>query len=57
MLNPLTILARGFSIVENESGEVLRDSAQATPGTGLKITLAHGWLKAEVTKNEAGEPP
>ncbi len=56
-LNPLTILARGFSIVENESGELLRDSAQATPGTGLKITLARGWLKAEVTKNEAGESP
>lgn len=54
-LNPRSILARGFSIVESEDGELLRDSAQAKPGTRLNVTLARGWLLAEVTETDTEE--
>lgn len=56
-LNPRAILARGFSIVESEDGKLLRDSAQAKPGTRLNVTLARGWLKTEVTETGTEDTP
>lgn len=51
-LSPLSVLRRGFSIVESESGEILRDAKQAQVGNKLKIRLANGKLEAEVLKAE-----
>jgi exodeoxyribonuclease VII large subunit len=51
-LSPLAVLRRGFSITENEHGEILRDSRVAKPGDKLKIRLASGKLEAEITKSE-----
>lgn len=51
-LSPLSVLKRGFSIVENRQGEILRDAAQTKTGEKLKIRLASGKLEAEVTGKE-----
>jgi exodeoxyribonuclease VII large subunit len=46
-LSPLAILERGYAIVSNPSG-ILKDPADAPPGTRLHIRLAHGELDAQV---------
>lgn len=51
-LSPLSVLRRGFSITENENGEILRDVRQTKMGDKLKIRLANGKLEAEVIKSE-----
>ena len=47
-LSPLSVLKRGFSIVENEAGEILREAQQANVNDKLKIRLANGKLEAQV---------
>jgi exodeoxyribonuclease VII large subunit len=51
-LSPLAVLRRGFSIVENETGEILREAKQTRAGEKLKILLANGKLEAEVLRAE-----
>lgn len=51
-LSPLSVLNRGFSITEKESGEIVRDSRQTNSGDKLKIRLANGKLTAEVLASE-----
>jgi exodeoxyribonuclease VII large subunit len=51
-LSPLAVLKRGFSIVETEAGEILRDIEQVKIKDKLKIRLANGKLEAEVLKTE-----
>lgn len=51
-LSPLSVLTRGYSIVQKTSGEIIRDSQQASVGEHLKIRLANGRLEAEVTQVE-----
>ena len=51
-LSPLSVLRRGFSITENERGEILLDARQIKTGDKLKIRLASGKLEAEVTRSE-----
>lgn len=51
-LSPLSVLGRGFSIAENEQGEILRDAARVKKGDKLKIRLANGKLKTEVLESE-----
>ena len=49
-LSPLAVLERGFSIAENEKGEILRDVAQVTVDETIKVKLAKGSLRARVDK-------
>ena len=51
-LSPLSVLGRGFSITENERGDILRDAKQVKKGDQLKIRLANGKLKTEVLETE-----
>jgi exodeoxyribonuclease VII large subunit len=51
-LSPLSVLGRGFSIAENEQGEILRDAAKVKKGDKLKIRLANGKLETEVLESE-----
>lgn len=51
-LSPLSVLKRGFSIVETEAGEILRDAERVQVKDKLKIRLANGKLEAEVLKTE-----
>ena len=52
-LSPLSVLARGYSITQNEDGRILRDAAAAKPGDKLKIRLERGKLNAEVLSSES----
>lgn len=48
-LSPLAVLERGYSIVENEAGEVVRRAAQAPPSSLIQVRLAEGRLRARVS--------
>ena len=50
-LDPHQVLARGYSMVRDEQGEVIRDGAALPVGASLQITFAQGWAKAEVKKS------
>lgn len=51
--NPLTTLARGYAIVTSaETSTVLRDAADAKPGTLVHARLARGRLRARVEESE-----
>jgi len=51
-LSPLTILDRGYAIVTNDRGEIVKRPNQAAIGTNVGIRLAQGRLIAEITKQE-----
>ena len=45
-LSPLKILERGYAIVQNEHGHVVKQESEAPPDSMLEIRLAQGKLKA-----------
>jgi exodeoxyribonuclease VII large subunit len=47
-LSPLRILERGYAIVQNEAGAVVKDPAEAPAGTQIRVRIAKGQLTAEV---------
>jgi exodeoxyribonuclease VII large subunit len=47
-LSPLSVLSRGFSIVQTESGEILRDANKINENENVNIRLARGKIKARV---------
>jgi exodeoxyribonuclease VII large subunit len=47
-VSPLATLARGYAIVKDERGRILRDAADAPAGTLIEARLAHGHLRAKV---------
>ncbi|MGL6237051.1 MAG: exodeoxyribonuclease VII large subunit [Segniliparus sp.] len=49
-LGPAATLARGYALVQDADGELLRDPAQVKPGARLRIRLAGGVLGAMTTK-------
>lgn len=51
-LSPLAVLRRGYSITENERGEILRDARRANVGDEVKILLGNGKLKATIIESE-----
>jgi exodeoxyribonuclease VII large subunit len=50
-LSPLRILERGYAIVTNESGEIIKVSRVAPAGSPVHIRLAEGSLDATVTRS------
>lgn len=49
-LSPLATLARGYAIVFNASGQVVRDAATVKPGERLELRLGHGQITVRVEK-------
>lgn len=47
-LSPLTVLQRGYAIVETRSGHVLRSASEASPGEALHVRLGTGELDVTV---------
>jgi len=45
-LSPLKILERGYAIVQNEQGRVVKQAGDAPPDSTLEIRLAQGRIKA-----------
>jgi exodeoxyribonuclease VII large subunit len=50
-MDPAAVLARGYSITYNASGQVLRDSTAVQTGESIKTRLARGEIESEVKKN------
>ena len=48
-VSPLATLARGFAIVRDAEGRLIRSVAQARPGTAITIQLGDGAFGAQVT--------
>ena len=53
--SPLRILERGFAIVTDAAGNVVRAAAQVALGDTIAVQLARGKLAAEVKKKEEGK--
>ncbi|MEW5894097.1 MAG: exodeoxyribonuclease VII large subunit [Pseudomonadota bacterium] len=49
-LNPQAVLERGYSIVRDAQGRIVRDSGDLKPGSEIEVTLARGGLGAQVTR-------
>lgn len=47
-LDPQQVLARGYSMVRDEYGAIVADSAKVPIGARLDITFAEGWARTEV---------
>jgi exodeoxyribonuclease VII large subunit len=48
-LSPLLILDRGYAIVTNQSGAIVKDSAATPPASTIRVRLAKGRLTATVS--------
>jgi exodeoxyribonuclease VII large subunit len=48
-VSPLATLARGYAIVRDEQGRVIRSVDQAAPGQSLAIQVSDGTIEASVT--------
>jgi exodeoxyribonuclease VII large subunit len=55
-LSPLSVLGRGYAIVENAGGRVLRSSTEASAGERLRILLHRGEVDASVLETRLTEP-
>jgi exodeoxyribonuclease VII large subunit len=52
--NPQRVLERGYAIVFDSDGNILKDARQAAPGLRITAQLAKGRLRARV--EESGPP-
>jgi exodeoxyribonuclease VII large subunit len=57
-LNPEAVLARGYSIVANEQGQIVRDAADLPVGSTVRLRFERGQAEATVTSsNKDGNIP
>lgn len=49
-ISPLAVLGRGYSIVQQKNGDIIRSCAEVYPGENISITLARGGIDCEVKK-------
>jgi exodeoxyribonuclease VII large subunit len=54
LLDPTSVLARGYSLVQDAGGAVVSDADRLVVGSELQITFAQGWARTEV-KERSGE--
>ncbi len=52
-LNPRLVLARGYAIVLDDSGSIVRNAAAAPAGAGVKLMFAEDSVKARITESPA----
>jgi exodeoxyribonuclease VII large subunit len=52
-LSPQATLDRGFAVVQDASGAVVRDPAEVADGAPLRLRLARGQLEARAVKEQA----
>jgi exodeoxyribonuclease VII large subunit len=56
-LSPAATLARGYAVVQDSGGAVVRGPEAAPPGTRLRLRLAEGDLAAESLGADAPSAP
>ena len=49
-LSPLKVLTRGYALVQDENGEVIRSVKQTSTGDSVEISLRDGTVCATVTQ-------
>ena len=54
-LSPVGVLARGYAIVEDARGRILRSSSETAPEERLKIRLHRGQVDAAVIQTRDGK--
>ena len=52
-LNPLAVVARGYSAVFDEKGVLVKSISQLAPGDGVSFALTDGKVHARVEKIES----
>jgi len=56
MLSPLAILERGYALVFDSEGKLVKDAAQIKVGAEISARLARGEIRATVKKKRADKP-
>jgi exodeoxyribonuclease VII large subunit len=51
ILSPLSILDRGYSIIQNKKGDAIKSYKQTSDGEKLSARLGEGYLEIEVKKS------
>jgi exodeoxyribonuclease VII large subunit len=51
-LSPLQVLERGYALVFDAAGNLVRESAQVSPKENIRVRLARGTISATVKKRE-----
>jgi exodeoxyribonuclease VII large subunit len=51
-LSPLAVLERGYALVFDAEGGLVKDAAQVTPGDEIRARLARGEVRARVVKEQ-----
>ena len=54
-LSPLAVLGRGYAIAFNESGGIIKRSADVSPGDRLRVRVNEGDIACRVTNNQGGD--
>ena len=54
-LSPLRVLERGYAIVQDAEGKLLRRATETSPGARLRVRLHEGRLQVGVESTEPGE--
>ena len=49
-ISPLAVLGRGYGIVQQKNGTIIRSCTEVQPGDNISITLARGGIECEVKK-------
>ena len=55
-LDPKRVLARGYSIVRDAHGSIVKDISFLQVGARLDITFAHGWARTELKEKNLPPP-
>ncbi|MGA1057852.1 MAG: exodeoxyribonuclease VII large subunit [Phycisphaerales bacterium] len=55
-VGPASVLERGFAIVVDSEGRLVRSVAAVGPGSSLKVAVADGVLETKVAERAAGDP-
>jgi len=55
MLNPLAVLARGYSMVRDTQGQLVSDLKKTRPGQQLEVILHQGSIQVEVMSVQEGQ--
>jgi exodeoxyribonuclease VII large subunit len=56
-LSPLEVLHRGYALVQNADGVLVRSAAQLAPGDLVRTRLSDGSFSSRVEENAADAPP
>jgi exodeoxyribonuclease VII large subunit len=52
-LSPLAVLQRGYALIFDAAGNLVKDAAQVNPGDSIRARLARGEIRAAVTAADA----